>query len=65
MPIILIFLLLLIPPAPKIEAITSPHPIITGVPTFKLVNLDAFLVTYPPNSFDFFISWKKFKIFSA
>ena len=33
----------------------------TGVPTFKLVNFDALLVTYPPNSFDFFISGKSLK----
>ena len=43
------------------EAITSPHPIITGVPIFKLVSFDALLVTYPPNSLDFFISGNSLK----
>ena len=43
------------PPEPNIDAITSPHPIITGVPIFNNVFLDAFLVTYPPNSLDFLI----------
>ena len=43
------------------EAITSPQPIITGVPIFKLVNFDALVVMYPPNSFDFFISGNSLK----
>ena len=38
------FWFLFIPPEPKDEAITSPQPRITGVPTFREVNLEAFEV---------------------
>ena len=44
-PIILIFWFLFIPPEPRVDAITSPQPIITGVPCFNKVFLDAFVVT--------------------
>ena len=39
------FWFLFIPPDLSVEATTSPHPIITGVPSFNIVSLEAFAVT--------------------
>ena len=57
------FLIIFIPLDPNVEAITSPQPIITGVPSFNNVFLDACLVIYPPKSFGFFIFGNNLKYF--